>query len=46
VYAFKLYDSDGSRPQWTGHTAIRDPDTPPGAPPRRSMEIRTISFIE
>lgn len=45
LYAFKLYDSDASRPQWTGHTAIRDPDTPAGAPPRRSMEIRTISFI-
>lgn len=46
LYAFKLYDSDASRPQWTGHTAIADPDTPPGAPARQSMEIRTISFIE
>lgn len=46
MYAFKLYDSDASRPQWTGHTAIVDPETPPGAPPRQSMEIRTVSFIE
>lgn len=46
VFAFKLYDSDPERPQWTGHTAIVDPDTPPDAPPRQSMEIRTISFID
>jgi hypothetical protein len=46
LYAFKLYDSDGTRPQWTGHTAIVDPETAPDAPPRQSMEIRTISFIE
>lgn len=45
MYAFKLYDSDASRPQWTGHTAIVDPDTPAGAPARQSIEIRTISFI-
>jgi hypothetical protein len=46
LFAFKLYDSDASRPQWTGHTAIVDPDTPAGAPPRQSIEIRTISFID
>jgi hypothetical protein len=46
LFAFKLYDSDASRPQWTGHTAIVDPETPADAPPRQSMEIRTISFIE
>jgi hypothetical protein len=46
LFAFKLYDSDAARPQWTGHTAINDPETPPDAPPRQSMEIRTISFIE
>ena len=28
MFAFKLYDSDPSRPQWTGHTAIVDPETP------------------
>lgn len=46
LYAFKLYDSDSSAPQWTGHTAIVDPETPADAPPRQSMEIRTISFID
>jgi hypothetical protein len=46
LYAFKLYDSDASRPQWTGHTAIVDPESPADAPPRQSMEIRTISFID
>jgi hypothetical protein len=46
IYAFKLYDSDSTRPQWTGHTAIELPDTPKDAPPRHSIEIRTISFID
>jgi len=45
LFAFKLYDSEAHVPQWTGHTAIIDPDTPPEAPARQSMEIRTISFI-
>ncbi len=45
LYAFKLYDSDATHPQWTGHTAINDPETAAGAPPRESIEIRTISFI-
>jgi hypothetical protein len=45
VFAFKLYDSDASRPQWTGHTAIDDPEAPADAPPRQSIEVRTISFI-
>ncbi len=46
MLAFKLYDSDPSRPQWTGHTAFNDPRTPADAPPRQSMEVRTVSFIE
>lgn len=46
VFAFKLYDSDPTVPQWTGHTAFDDPESPPDAPPRQSMEIRTVSFIE
>jgi hypothetical protein len=45
LFAFKLYDSDAAHPQWTGHTAINDPETPDASPPRQSMEIRTISFI-
>jgi len=46
MLAFKLYDSDPQRPQWTGHTAFNDPQTPADAPPRQSMEVRTVSFIE
>jgi hypothetical protein len=46
MLAFKLYDSDPTRPQWTGHTAFNDPETPADAPPRMSMEVRTVSFIE
>jgi hypothetical protein len=43
--AFKLFDSDRGRVQWTGHTAFDDPTTAPGAPPRESIEVRTISFL-
>jgi len=45
VLAFKLFDSDRSRVQWTGHTAFEDPTAPPNAPPRESIEVRTISFM-
>lgn len=45
VLAFKLFDSDSSRVQWTGHTAFDDPTAAPDAPARESIEIRTISFI-
>ena len=45
LLAFKLFDSDGSRVQWTGHTAFDDPTAAPDAPARESIEIRTISFI-
>lgn len=46
IYAFKLYDADDSRPQYTGHTAIDLPWTDDNTPPRNSIEIRTISFID
>jgi hypothetical protein len=45
VLAFKLFDSDKSRVQWTGHTAFDDPTSSPSAPPRESIEIRTVSFF-
>jgi hypothetical protein len=45
ILAFKLFDSDRARVQWTGHTAFDDPGAPADAPARESIEIRTISFI-
>jgi len=43
---FTVYDSasDG-RARFTPHTAFDDPQTPPGAAPRKSMEIRTLAFF-
>lgn len=43
---FKVYDSakDG-RARFTAHTAINDPQTPPGAPPRQSIEARAFAFF-
>jgi len=46
VLVFKLYDSDSSAVQWTAHSAFEHPGTPPDAPPRESIEIRTISFFD
>jgi hypothetical protein len=42
---FKVYDSqkDG-RARFTPHTSFEDPATPPGAPPRQSIEVRTLAF--
>jgi hypothetical protein len=43
---FKVYDSakDG-RARFTPHTAFEDPATPPGAPPRQSIEARALAFF-
>jgi hypothetical protein len=43
---FKVFDSlkDG-RARWTAHTAFENPLALPGAPPRESIEIRTIAFF-
>lgn len=46
VLAFKLYDSDASAVQWTAHSAFEFPDPPADAPPRESIEIRTIAFLK
>ena len=45
VLVFKLFDSDASAVQWTAHSAFEHPDTAPDAPPRESIEIRTIAFF-
>ena len=43
---FKVYDSatDG-RARFTPHTSFTDPATPPGAPPRQSIEARALAFF-
>jgi hypothetical protein len=45
ILAFKLFDSNRKRVQWTGHTAFDDPSAAADAPARESIEIRTISFM-
>jgi hypothetical protein len=42
---FKVFDSDASKPsRFTAHSAFDDPNTPPDAPPRESIETRTFAF--
>lgn len=42
---FKCYDSEtDGRARFTAHTAFEDPTAPPDAPPRESIEMRTIAF--
>ena len=43
---FKVFDSatDG-RARFTPHTSFEDPATPPGAPPRQSIEARLLAFF-
>ena len=43
---FKVYDSlTQSRARFTPHTSFIDPTTPPNAPPRQSIEVRTFAFF-
>jgi len=43
---FKVFDSDASKlSRFTAHSAFDDPATPPGAPPRESIETRTFAFF-
>ncbi len=43
---FKVFDSDtGGRARFTAHTSFVDPTTPPGAPPRESIEMRAFVFF-
>jgi len=46
AFVFKVYDSarDG-RARWTAHTAFDNPLAPPDAPPRESIEIRTLALF-
>lgn len=40
----KCWDSDSSVARFAPHTGFADPTTPPGTPPRESIEFRTIAF--
>ena len=43
---FKVYDSEkDGRARFTPHTSFNDPGTPPGAPPRQSIEARALAFF-
>jgi hypothetical protein len=42
----KTYDSEtDGRARFMGHTAFEHPDTPPDAPKRESIEVRTMAFF-
>ncbi len=45
VLVFKLFDSDPDAVQFTAHSAFEDPNTPPDAAPRQSIEVRTIAYM-
>jgi hypothetical protein len=45
VLVFKLCDTDRARVQWSAHTGFEDPTSEPDAPPRRSIEVRTLAFV-
>ena len=46
VLLLKTYDSEtDGRARFLGHSAFDDPGTPPDAPTRESIEIRTIAFF-
>ncbi|MDE0028188.1 MAG: CmcJ/NvfI family oxidoreductase [Deltaproteobacteria bacterium] len=43
---FKTFESEkDGRARWTLHSAFDDPDTPSDAPPRESIEMRTLAFF-
>jgi hypothetical protein len=42
----KCWDSDETVARFAPHTAFEDPTTPPGTPPRESIEFRTIAFFD
>jgi hypothetical protein len=46
LLVFKTFDSqkDG-RARWTAHAAFNDPTSPAGAPPRESIEVRSLAFF-
>lgn len=45
VLLLKCYDSDPDRARYTAHSAFDDPTSPEDAPPRESIEVRTLAFF-
>ena len=45
VLLLKCFDSAPDRARYTAHSAFDDPGTPPDAPPRESIEVRTLAFF-
>jgi len=44
---FKVFDSDTTKPsRFTAHSAFDDPNTPPDAPARESIETRCFAFFD
>ncbi len=43
---FKCYDSRTDVARFTAHGSFTDPNTPPDAPPRQSMEARILTFFK
>jgi len=41
----KCFDSDAQRACFTAHSAFDDPTSPPDAPTRESIEVRTLAFF-
>ncbi|MCG2584349.1 CmcJ/NvfI family oxidoreductase [Massilia sp. TS11] len=46
VLVFKQFDSDATRASFTPHAAFAHPATPPGTPPRESIEIRCLLIFD
>jgi hypothetical protein len=42
----KCWDSDGSVARFAPHAGFEDRTTPPGTPPRESIEFRTLAFFD
>ena len=44
---FKVFDSEkDGRARFTAHTSFDDPTSPPDAPARESIEVRTLAFFD
>lgn len=46
VILIKCWDAAESVARFAPHTGFEDPTTPPGTPPRESIEFRTIAFFD